>query len=550
MYVPKKLFFTKGVGTHREKLTSFELALRDAKIACYNLVRVSSIFPPNCEEISIEEGPEAASARPDRPRRDERERHGRAQPAGRRQRRRGHPSRPQHVRLPLRAPRLRPDRQDRGRLRRGPRRRDARHRPRASSSTPTAPGTRSARSGRSPTSSTRPRKSRRPPSATRTASGPPSSPRRSSCLELKSAATEPSTRRSSMGYLERISQHRIAPPAVTGGETAADLIDHAFLSYNAGRLREVCQVFTRKMLEPDCTVGLTLSGALTPAGLGMSCLIPLIEAGFVDWIVSTGANLYHDTHYALDLPAAPEPAQSRRLRAPAERRHPDLRHRLRLQDAARHRRVLSRADPRRGLRPARWARPSSTTRSAAISTAAPQTLGPARRNSLLAAAFEAGVPIYTSSPGDSSIGMNLAAAQPARRQAPDRHAPRRQRDRRDRLRCQARRRQVGRPDPRRRQPQELHPPDRAADPGSPRPGRERARLLPPDHRRPPRHRRPLGRDGQRGDDLGQGRPRDAARLRDLLHRLHDRPAAPDRLRPGPPRAAPLAAALRSATQPL
>ena len=56
MYVPKQLFFTKGVGTHREKLTSFELALRDAQIACYNLVRVSSIFPPHCEEVSIEEG--------------------------------------------------------------------------------------------------------------------------------------------------------------------------------------------------------------------------------------------------------------------------------------------------------------------------------------------------------------------------------------------------------------------------------------------------------------------------------------------------------------
>jgi arginine decarboxylase len=56
MYVPKQLFFTKGVGTHREKLTSFEMALRDASIAYYNLVRVSSIFPPNCEEVSIEEG--------------------------------------------------------------------------------------------------------------------------------------------------------------------------------------------------------------------------------------------------------------------------------------------------------------------------------------------------------------------------------------------------------------------------------------------------------------------------------------------------------------
>ena len=103
-------------------------------------------------------------------------------------------------------------------------------------------------------------------------------------------------------FLESISQHRIAPPAVSGSESAADLVDHAFSSYNAGRLREVCRVFTQKMLQPDCTVGLTISGALTPAGLGMSCLIPLINAGFVNWIVSTGANLYHDTHYALDLP--------------------------------------------------------------------------------------------------------------------------------------------------------------------------------------------------------------------------------------------------------
>ena len=46
--VPKELFFTKGVGKHREKLTSFELALRSADIAACNLVRVSSIFPPGC----------------------------------------------------------------------------------------------------------------------------------------------------------------------------------------------------------------------------------------------------------------------------------------------------------------------------------------------------------------------------------------------------------------------------------------------------------------------------------------------------------------------
>ena len=54
--VPKKLFFTKGVGKHKERLTSFELALRDAGIASQNLVRVSSIFPPQCKILSRKEG--------------------------------------------------------------------------------------------------------------------------------------------------------------------------------------------------------------------------------------------------------------------------------------------------------------------------------------------------------------------------------------------------------------------------------------------------------------------------------------------------------------
>src|SRR5208282_4366643 len=89
--------------------------------------------------------------------------------------------------------------------------------------------------------------------------------------------------RPSMNFLESISLHRIAPPEVSGAETVADLIDQTFSSYNAGRLRELCRVFTQKFLDADCTVGLTLAGALTPAGLGISCLIPLIKAGFVDW---------------------------------------------------------------------------------------------------------------------------------------------------------------------------------------------------------------------------------------------------------------------------
>ena len=212
-----------------------------------------------------------------------------------------------------------------------------------------------------------------------------------------------------MRYLDQVSKHRIAPPAVSGLETAADLIDGVFLSYNGGRLRELCQVFTLKMLEPDCTVGLTLSGALTPAGLGMSCLIPLIKAGFVDWIVSTGANLYHDTHYALDLPLH----QSHPGLNDFELRQNDI---IRIYDIVFDYKTLLDTDAfyRELIKDPAFARSMGTAefhnlvgkylhaRSGAI--------GGTPANSLLAAAYEAAVPVYTSSPGDSSIGMNLAAA--------------------------------------------------------------------------------------------------------------------------------------------
>ena len=210
-----------------------------------------------------------------------------------------------------------------------------------------------------------------------------------------------------MSFLDSISHHRIAPPELTGVETAAELIDRAFSSYNAGRLGEVCRVFTRKLLQPDCTVGLTLSGALTPAGLGISCLIPLIKAGFIDWIVSTGANLYHDTHFALDLPLH----QSRPNLDDLALREHDI---IRIYDIVFEYRTLLDTDAfyRELIRDEVFARPMGTAefhhevgrylhgRSKALDRPAA---------SLLAAAYEADVPIFTSSPADSSIGMNLAA---------------------------------------------------------------------------------------------------------------------------------------------
>jgi len=208
-------------------------------------------------------------------------------------------------------------------------------------------------------------------------------------------------------YLHKISRQKIDPPAVAAGVSAADLIDAAFLSYNAGRLREGCQLYVRKMLADDGTVGLALSGALTPAGLGMSCLVPLVEAGFIDWIVSTGANLYHDTHYALgmDLYQAGPNLPDLELRANQV---------IRIYDIVFDYENLLGTD--------------AFFRTLCRGPAFQHTMGTAEFHhlvgkylaereeqtgrvgkSLLAAAYRCAVPVFTSSPGDSSIGMNLAA---------------------------------------------------------------------------------------------------------------------------------------------
>src|SRR6201982_648384 len=104
-----------------------------------------------------------------------------------------------------------------------------------------------------------------------------------------------------MSKSKYLSGKRIEPPRIAPGMSVTDLVDGTFQAYNAARLREACLLLTKKILDDDVTVGLTMTGALTPAGLGMSAVIPLIEAGFVDWIISTGANLYHDTHFGIGL---------------------------------------------------------------------------------------------------------------------------------------------------------------------------------------------------------------------------------------------------------
>ena len=200
---------------------------------------------------------------------------------------------------------------------------------------------------------------------------------------------------------------RIDPAPITADVSVADLVDGAFLAYNGARLREACHLFTRKMLEPEVTVGLSLTGALTPAGLGISALIPMIKAGFVDWIISTGANLYHDTHFGIGLALHQGNAQT----SDVVLRQEEV---VRIYDIFFDYSVLLDTDAffRKIIEAAEFQKTMSTAEFHYLCGRyvheREQKLG-LKDKSLLAVAYEYGVPIYTSSPGDSSIGMNVAA---------------------------------------------------------------------------------------------------------------------------------------------
>jgi deoxyhypusine synthase len=211
----------------------------------------------------------------------------------------------------------------------------------------------------------------------------------------------------SESLLNIISQTPIRPPGLTKNSSVVEIVERAFMSYNSGRLREAMGVFVKKMLQPDCVVGMSISGALTPAGLGASCFVPLIEAGFVDWIVSTGANLYHDTHFALGMTLH----QSRPGLDDQQLRDNKI---IRIYDVVFDASCLYDTDAfyRQLCRGEEFQRSMSSAEFhhlvgkhlSILYEDAGRTC-----DSLLVAAYRAGVPIYTSSPGDSSTGMNIAA---------------------------------------------------------------------------------------------------------------------------------------------
>src|SRR5688572_21683467 len=200
---------------------------------------------------------------------------------------------------------------------------------------------------------------------------------------------------------------KIDPQPITPNTTVAELVDGAFIAYNGARLREACQLFTQKMLEPEVTIGMSITGALTPAGLGMSALIPLIKAGFIDWIISTGANLYHDTHFGIGLIMR----EGRADISDVVLREEEV---VRIYDIFFDYSVLLDTDAffRKIISGKEFQKTMSTAEFHYLAGRyvheRERKLG-LKDKSLLAVAYEYAVPIYTSSPGDSSIGMNVAA---------------------------------------------------------------------------------------------------------------------------------------------
>ncbi len=200
---------------------------------------------------------------------------------------------------------------------------------------------------------------------------------------------------------------RLNPLGIGKDISVADLIDKTFLAYNGGRLQEAAKLLTEKMLPDNGYIGMSLTGALTPAGLGKSCLIPLMRAGFVDWIISTGANLYHDLHYGLNMA----------LHRGSPFLDDVVLHRdgvIRIYDILFDYNVLLDTDEfvREVIQGPEFQKTMGTDEFHYLLgkyvSERGRKLG-LKDSSMLAAAYECGIPVFTSSPGDSSIGMNVAA---------------------------------------------------------------------------------------------------------------------------------------------
>ena len=208
------------------------------------------------------------------------------------------------------------------------------------------------------------------------------------------------------GKQKYLSGKRILPEPISEYTDIVELIDNLD-AYNGGRLRAACHLLRDRFSQEDVTVGLSLAGALTPAGLGPSTIIPLMNHGFVDWITATGANMYHDLHFAFNLPMfrGSHTVDDADLRAKGVTRIYDILfdyEDVLMETDRRLRQILVRPEFQKemGTREFYYHLGKIVNE-----LEQKNNLGEV---SILAAAYRNGIPVFTSSPGDSTIGMNVA----------------------------------------------------------------------------------------------------------------------------------------------
>ncbi|MEJ2647366.1 MAG: deoxyhypusine synthase [Sedimentisphaerales bacterium] len=203
-----------------------------------------------------------------------------------------------------------------------------------------------------------------------------------------------------------LSGKRILPEPITKDYSVTDLIEKTFNAYNAGRIKDAAQLIVKEYSKENVTVGMSLAGALTPAGMASS-IIPLIEHGFVDWIVATGANMYHDMHYTFNLPlyeGSPN-VDDRDLRQVGVTRIYDVLfdyENVLMETDRRLRKILTRKEFQKEMGTQEFYYHLGKIMN---EVERENKLG---KVNILAAAYRAGIPVFTSSPGDSTLGMNIA----------------------------------------------------------------------------------------------------------------------------------------------
>ncbi len=195
----------------------------------------------------------------------------------------------------------------------------------------------------------------------------------------------------------------IEPLELSGNENVADLIDNVYANsgFNARRLAEGAQLYKR-MIEADATICLTIAGAMTPIGMS-GIFTHLIENGFIDFIITTGANIYHDLHRTFDLPmvqGSPDVDDNELADVGVAR----------IYDVFIGDDETLMATDQVILDALKEFDPTEPFSTAALHKALGQAVldkAPSPDKSFVAAAAKYDVPVYTSSPGDSSVGMNL-----------------------------------------------------------------------------------------------------------------------------------------------